>query len=305
MTSEVKNHISTMIGLKRAASQDPIEDPTESGINHHPSKRFCRSTTEVITSSYAARQPPTSKRYGRKGRTSSPTRSTTDEVDFDELPALLTESNIKKPKPRNSAMKGRAGKNIPSEKSGVGKLKAEQGRATMQPALTQDVNKKSALIEPKSPKSPEKLSGNVKVIDHVIQSMLNLIFIYQLKQTIKQEGQVIHDIKPTRRSARVANIQADFKETQSWTSARGKHSASDELIPINDRFPQKKSTRQETKTKPFISSVNPPSPPTPVGVKEISPDLVTDVSTIKPAASTSTIIKEPSMPSEVSPEIIC
>jgi hypothetical protein len=123
-------------------------------------------------------------------------------------------------------------------------------------------------------------------------------------QVIKEGEQVIRDIKPTRRSARVANIQADSvmsKETKSST-ARGKHSASDELIPdlcIN-KGPQKKSTQQET--KPFVNSVNPANPSTPVSVKQVPSNLVTDTPTIKPGTSTSAIVKEPSVPSKVSAE---
>jgi Tfp pilus assembly protein PilP len=102
----------------------------------------------------------------------------------------------------------------------------------------------------------------------------------------------------------VANIQADSvtsRETKP-SGARGNRPVSDELIvgqaQIDNTVPQKKSTRQET--KPFIEPVNPASSSTPVGVKQISSNLLTDVSTVKPATGTSAIIKEPSMRSKVS-----
>jgi hypothetical protein len=158
--------ISSMTGQKRAAAQDLIPDPTSSGNNHHPSKRFrgrdC-STKEVIMSPCATRQPPKSKRYGRKGRTSSPTRPAIDEVDFDELPPALTEFEVEKPKARIVAMKGKVGKNTLTEKPLLGRPKAKQDRAIVQQAPTPAVNKDHPFVGPKATRSPDR-KLNVEVI---------------------------------------------------------------------------------------------------------------------------------------------
>jgi hypothetical protein len=166
VTSDVKMDISSMTGQKRAAARDPIPDPTGSGNNHHPSKRFrggdC-STKEVIMSPCAIRQPPKSKRYGRKGRTSSPTRPGTDQVDFDELLPALTEFDVEMPKTRIVAMKGKVGKNMLAEKPVSGRPKAKQDRAIVQQAPIPAINKDHPFIGPKATRSPDR-KLNVQVI---------------------------------------------------------------------------------------------------------------------------------------------
>ena len=121
---------------------------------------------------------------------------------------------------------------------------------------------------------------------------------------IKGEEQAIQNIKSTRRSARVANIQADLASKDLRTStARGKNSASYELIPdislIKDEVPQKKSTQEETKL--FVNSVSQPRPSIVVGIK-MSANLITDAPIIQSGTATSAIIGEHSMPTTVSAE---
>ena len=152
-------------GQKRAAAQDPIPDLTASESNFHPSKRFRgenSSTTDLSMSTYVTRQLPKSKRYGGKGRTSSPARLTTDEVDFNELPAALTEYSIERPKAQIVAMKSKAGKNTLTEKPVSGRPKAKRDMMIAQQAVTRAASKDHALIVPKAP--DQKLSSNIKVI---------------------------------------------------------------------------------------------------------------------------------------------
>jgi hypothetical protein len=155
-------------GRKRAAAQDPIPDPTASESNSHPSKRFRgenSSTTDLITSTSVTRQLPKSKRYRGKGRTSSPACLAIDEVDFNELPAALTEASTEKPQARIVAMKGKVGKNMLTEKPVSGRPKAKQDMTIVQPAVTRAASKDYASIVPKASSSPDqKLSSNIKVI---------------------------------------------------------------------------------------------------------------------------------------------
>ena len=161
MTSDVNIDGSPMTGQKRAAAQDPIPDLTASESNSYPSKRLCGENCFMTdTMASVTRQLPKSMQYGGKGRTSSLPRLATDEVNFDEPPAALSEFNTEKPKSRIVAMKGKRGKN---EKPVSGRPKAKRNRPiTQQPHA---VDKDCALIGPKTPSSPDQnLTTTIKVM---------------------------------------------------------------------------------------------------------------------------------------------
>lgn len=122
----------------------------------------------------------------------------------------------------------------------------------------------------------------------------------------KVEEQAIQEIKSTRRSARVANIQAELvasKEIRSSTERRT-DPASYESIPdralIKDEVPQKKSTQQEKKL--FVNSINQAGPSIPINTKDISSNLITDTPIIQPGTRTGANIREHSMATKVSAE---
>jgi len=157
-TSDIKTDISAMTGQKRAAPTiDSAPNITESGSNRHATKRFRggnRSTTDIIISPCGTRRPPTSRRYGRKGRTSSPPCSAADEIDFDALPAAFADhsgESKSKPEARNSATKGNARKDATTEKLFSKKYKAEQDMTTLPQTLRRAVIIDTASIGAKRP----------------------------------------------------------------------------------------------------------------------------------------------------------
>jgi hypothetical protein len=167
-----------MTGRKRAAAKDLIPD-TAGSERDHPQKRF-RGENPIATPR-AAKQPPATKRYGRRGRPSSPIHPVTDNIDFDELPAASAELPSKKdpknekPKARVPEMKGKAGRNTITEKPATGKCKPKQDRVTVQQTAIRTADNDYAPIEPT--KSPhQQLSEKAKVIrpfnsvDHELNS---------------------------------------------------------------------------------------------------------------------------------------
>lgn len=96
-----------------------------------------------------------SKRYRRKGRTSSPTRSVVDGVDFDQPHAALTGANVEKPKAGISTMKGKAGKKMSVEKLASEKSEGVSNRTIEEHALAHTATKQTAFTEPKTTRYSE------------------------------------------------------------------------------------------------------------------------------------------------------
>ncbi|KAG6919994.1 hypothetical protein DXG01_013343 [Tephrocybe rancida] len=99
---------------KRKSAADQISDGNDLEIESRPPKRLRASSVKDVPAPKAPRRPAYAKRYGRKGRTSSPALPSGLDVNFDELPALSTEtfSKVEEKKSRLSAMKGKGGKSV-------------------------------------------------------------------------------------------------------------------------------------------------------------------------------------------------
>ncbi|KAG5639617.1 hypothetical protein H0H81_010819 [Sphagnurus paluster] len=124
---------------KRKAVGDPL-------LEQNDSKRFQPAPQEkpVATSVMKGpRRPAPQKRYGRKGRISSPAASSGLDVDFDELPAPSTNVSLvmveEKPKNRVAAMKDKTGKSTVSKTKKPVKVKAKQP-AELEPFIIQAVD---------------------------------------------------------------------------------------------------------------------------------------------------------------------
>ncbi|KAF9466380.1 hypothetical protein BDZ94DRAFT_1319635 [Collybia nuda] len=168
-----------------------FDSETDAETKEPPLKRS-RRNEEKAKPEFPTRRLPAPKRYGRKGRTSSPIP--TLEIDFDELPVPPTDQpvhgfpNLVKLHGNISALKRRGDKGAPLMKQIVVSEKTRKAKETESWSSPQGSQEKAV---------PQVNSSTMKVHKH----QLNL----------KHEWS--HDEKPSRRSARVANIKGKPKTT--------------------------------------------------------------------------------------------
>ena len=165
----------TIEEVHRPHSSDECDDEADP----RPIKRLHGSSSKLDVKTVPAARGPSAvvdprstrntkatKRYGRKGRTSSPTPSSALDVNYDELPAPLSlPEEPKKPaelrKSRISAMKGKNGKDVKIEPVSA-KPKAARGVAGLDSVKgTLDKSKKAP---------PQDVRAHVKAEESKISS---------------------------------------------------------------------------------------------------------------------------------------
>lgn len=88
------------------------------------------------------------KKYGRKGRNTSPTLSIAHTVDFDEVPGPKQEVTLPpRPKPRASGMKPKAGKSAPTPKPAPAK-KANEKKREKHPRVAKEAASRQVQGDP-------------------------------------------------------------------------------------------------------------------------------------------------------------
>lgn len=102
-------------GKKRRIAE--VTDSEDADPDIIPSKKLRRGVGSEAADLARISRRPVPKRYGRKGRTSSPNPPSIQDFDFDELPVpsvapIETKNPDYKPKSRVSAMKGKTGKAV-------------------------------------------------------------------------------------------------------------------------------------------------------------------------------------------------
>ncbi|RDB24120.1 hypothetical protein Hypma_008784 [Hypsizygus marmoreus] len=184
-----------------------------------------RDQTDAKAATRARRPAP--KRYGRKGRTSSPAPSVIHDVDFDELPAPSTDHPIEskpdgKRKGRAAAMKGKDGKAAPKAKRVPVNVKKE----------VNDQQDAILLLSKENTRRAKKAKAEERP---------------QVKPLVEEDHEAAS--KPSRRSARVAKITAvsisNEKPPPALPAVKPKSDVNPEALPPTMAPPQKKVPQQK------------------------------------------------------------
>lgn len=138
LESKLNDHLPEE-GLKPSKKRPvwDLEDDDEWRDNEErPAKRERQEPAVVGPKSARTYQ---AKRYGRKGRNSSPALSVAHTVDFDEVPGPKQEVTLPPPpKPRASVMKPKAGKSAPTPKPAPVK-KADEKKRENHPRMAKEM----------------------------------------------------------------------------------------------------------------------------------------------------------------------